>query len=237
MSFARLLRPVRPATPITRRARLSVLALEDRVTPSGVPTVFQQRGSGGGGSLFSPQFSPYNPNEITIASDMSQLFRSADAGASWQTVDFRQLQGNHESRVFYTDDPNVRYCLTRPSKSTDGGQTWHPIAADPTQGGAFYLQADPANQHRLLVTDYTHLYFSGDGGLSWQLKYTTANSAGGLLVGGSFWDGANVYVGTSDGILYSANGGSSFAVAPSAACRPGRRSSRSPAPSRAAPRA
>src|SRR5437660_3345194 len=118
-----------------------LLALEDRTVPSGLPAQWLQRGSGGGGALFSPQFSPYNANEITVASDMSQLFRSADAGTSWQTVDFRQLQGNHESRVFYTDDPSVRYCLdyanvngadlTRPSKSTDGGQTWHAIAADP----------------------------------------------------------------------------------------------------------
>ena len=42
---------------------------------------------------------------------MSQLFRSTDAGASWQTVDFRQIQASHESRVFYTEDPNTRYCL------------------------------------------------------------------------------------------------------------------------------
>ncbi len=207
----------------SRRFRPRLMALEARDVPAGPPAQWVQRGAGGGGALFSPQLSPFNANEITIASDMSQLFRSTDAGASWQTVDFRQIQASHESRVFYSEDPNVRYCLdyssvngsdlTRPSKSTDGGQTWQPIASDPTDGGAFYLQADPANHNRLLVTDYTNLWFSGDGGSTWGLKYTTANSGGGLLVGGSFWDGTNVYVGTSDGILTSTNGGTSFAVA------------------------
>jgi photosystem II stability/assembly factor-like uncharacterized protein len=213
----------RPARRAGSFFRPQLVALESRIVPAGLPAQWVQRGSGGGGSLFSPQFSPYNANEITVSSDMSQLFRSTDAGASWQTVDFRQLQGNHESRVFYTEDPNLRYCLdysnvagidlTRPSRSTDGGQTWQPLAIDPTGGGAFYLQADPSNHNRLLITDYTHLWFSADGGSTWDLKYTTANSSGGLLDGGSFWDGSNIYVGTSDGILYSANGGSSFAIA------------------------
>ena len=33
-------------------------------------------------------------------------------------------------------------------------------------------------------------------------------------MGGVFWDGANIYVGTSAGLLVSTNGGASFAVAP-----------------------
>src|SRR3954451_7824919 len=65
------------------RPGLSVLALEDRVTPAGVPTQWVARGAGGGGALFSPQFNPANPNEIYVASDMSQVFRTSDAGANW----------------------------------------------------------------------------------------------------------------------------------------------------------
>src|SRR5207237_1032571 len=41
---------------------------------------------------------------------------------------------------------------------------------------------------------------------------TTANGGAGLMVGGAFWDGANIYVGTNAGVLRSTNGGTSFAV-------------------------
>jgi photosystem II stability/assembly factor-like uncharacterized protein len=188
-----------------------------------VPTQWTVRGSGGGGALFSPQFNPANPNDIYIASDMSQVFHTTNAGASWQTVDFRQLQGGHEARVQFTEDSNIRYIidysnvngadLVRPSKSIDGGQTWQAIASDPTGDSAFYLFADPTNHNRLAVTDYTSLYFSNDGGQTWASRYTTTNTGAGLMVGGAFWDGQNIYFGTNAGLLVSSNGGQSFAIA------------------------
>src|SRR5262245_21468157 len=89
------------------RARLAVERLESRWVPSGVPAVWVPRGAGGGGSLFSAAYSPFNNNEMYVSSDMSQLFHTTDAGGTWQTVDFRQLQGNHESRVQFTEDPAV----------------------------------------------------------------------------------------------------------------------------------
>jgi len=208
---------------VRHRTRLTLTKLEDRLAPSGVPLQWQVRGSGGGGALFSPQFNPANPNDIYVASDMSQVFHTTNAGASWQTVDFRQLQGGHEARVQFTEDPNIRYSidysnvngidLVRPSKSIDGGQTWQPTAVDPTDGGAYYLFADPTNHNRVVVTDYTSLYFSSNGGQTWALRYTTSNSGAGLLVGGAFWDGQNIYFGTNAGLLVSSNGGTSFAVA------------------------
>src|SRR4051794_10592472 len=88
------------------RPRLGLLALEDRSVPSGVPATWVEHGSGGGGSLFSPQINPANPNEYYVSSDMGQLFHTTDAGASWKEVDFRQLQGNHETKVQYTESPS-----------------------------------------------------------------------------------------------------------------------------------
>ncbi|HEX4589254.1 MAG TPA: hypothetical protein VH120_04955, partial [Gemmataceae bacterium] len=203
--------------------RLSLLSLESRVTPSGVPTQWTVRGAGGGGSLFSPSFNPTNPSEIYVSSDMSQLFRTTNGGAGWQEVDFRQIQGGHESQVQFTENPSIRYCmdystingsdLVRPSRSTDGGQTWQPLANDPTGNGGFYFLADPTNHNRLVVTDYSNVYFSADGGQTWAVKHTAANSGSGIVVAGAFWDGSNIYLGTNDGILASTNGGSTFSVA------------------------
>jgi photosystem II stability/assembly factor-like uncharacterized protein len=216
-----MLRAKRPAA-LLRRTRLTVSQLEDRCTPTGVPTAWSAHGAGGGGSLFSPAFNPTNPSEIYVSSDMSQLFHTTDGGASWQDVDFRQMQGGHESRVQFTENPSIRYCLdystingndlVRTMKSTDGGQTWQPLPTDATNGnGAWYFIADPTNHNRLVVTDYSNVYFSADGGTTWATKYTDTTGAG-IVLGGAFWDGSNVYLGTNDGLLVSTNGGSTFAV-------------------------
>ena len=203
----------------SRRSKLKLVALEERATPSGVPTQWSVRGSGGGGSLYSPAFNPLNPSEIYVGSDMSQTFHSTTAGASWQELDFRQLNGGPDAKVQFTENPNILYNLnyandeTVPAESTDGGQTWHNLANDPTDGGAFYFYANPANHNQLVITDYTNLYYSNNGGATWATKYTAADSGAGLLLSGAFWDGSNIYLGTNDGVLVSSNGGTSFALA------------------------
>ncbi|MFO0953438.1 MAG: hypothetical protein U0835_20265 [Isosphaeraceae bacterium] len=205
-----------------RRFRPTLAALETRALLSGVPAQWSVRGSGGGGALFSPQINPYNPAEMFVSSDMSELFHSTDGGATWRMLDFRQVQGGQGTRVQYTEDPKVVYTLDyssingvdyqRPDVSLDGGATWKPLANDPTGGGAFYLEADPANHNRLVISDYQSLYVSTDAGQTWALKYTAKNSGAGIVVGGAFWDGANIYFGTNDGLLASTNGGQSFAL-------------------------
>ncbi|MFO0810356.1 MAG: Calx-beta domain-containing protein [Gemmataceae bacterium] len=198
---------------------LRLETLEVRETPSGVPTTWNARGAGGGGALFSPAINPANLSELYVASDMSDQFRSTDAGATWAAVDWRQLQSGHEARVQFTENASIRYALDytndiqRPTVSNDGGATWHVLANDPTGGGALYFFADPHDHNRLLISDYTHLYFSANGGTTWQLKYTTANTNAGLLVGGTFYDGSSIYVGTNAGILVSNDSGANFAAA------------------------
>ena len=196
--------------------------LEERVLLSGVPTQWSSRGAGGGGALFSPAISPTNAGEIYIASDMGQLFHTTTAGKSWSELDFRRIQSSHETRVQFTEDPNILYSVdytdpngsgaSQPIKSTDGGATWHSLVNDPTSAGAFRLFADPSNHNRLIVSDYTNLYFSGDGGSTWAAKYTNSNGGQGLQLAGAFFDGSNIYVGTNSGLLVSLDGGGTFAL-------------------------
>lgn len=204
-----------------RRIRLLTLVrLESRDVPS-IPATWAHRGVGGGGALFSPSYAA-DPQEMYIASDMSQLFRSADGGSSWQTVPWQELEGNRGAKVQFTSDPQVRYCIdfstvsaidmARPSKSTDGGATWTPLAADPTGGDAWYLFADPNNTTTVLLSDYTRLFVSTNGGASFTQRYVTADTSAGLHVGGAFFDGPNIFVGTNKGLLVSNNGGTSFSV-------------------------
>jgi hypothetical protein len=201
------------------RHLLRLESLERRDVPS-TPTSWTVRGSGGGGALYAPSFSWTDANELTIASDMSNLFHSADSGASWTTVSQTEIQGNHNARVSYTNDPNIRYCLdysniagsdlVRPSKTIDAGATWTPLAADPTDGGAFALFGDPLNVNHLLVSDYNTAYFSADGGATFAAKFNTTDNNTGLHIAGAFFDGNNIYVGTNKGLYVSSNGGTSF---------------------------
>lgn len=203
------------------RRTLRLLALESRIVPA-TPNSWASRGSGGGGALFSPSFHWSNPGEMTIASDMSQIFRSVNSGASWSQLPHHEIQGNHNARVQSTSDPLIQYCLdysvvggldlVRPSKSNDGGATWTPLPADPTGGGAYQLFADPLVPSRLLVSDYTRVWLSTDGGASFTQKFSTADTNTGLHLAGAYFNGTSIYVGTNKGLYVSLNNGTSFAV-------------------------
>jgi photosystem II stability/assembly factor-like uncharacterized protein len=187
------------------------------------PTLWETRGVGGGGALYSPSFSPHNPDEMYLACDMSGLYHTTSLGASWALIDFRTVQGSRGARVQFTSDPQLLYVIDYsavggsdfaiPSVSTDGGTTWTGLPGDPTGADAWSLFADYSNPDRILITDYSRLYFSSDGGLSFQLRYTAQDAGAGCHVAGVFWDGQSIYVGTNDGLLISGNGGASFALA------------------------
>ncbi len=182
------------------------------------PTQWSSRGLGGGGALFAPSFSPHNGNELYMACDMSELFHSASFGATWEMVPFTKIQASSGARVQFTSDPKILYCIdyahdqATPVKSADGGETWQPLASDPTNGEAWSLLVEGSGTQRLLLTDYTRLYFSNNGGTSFTLKYT-AMTSNGCHIAGAFFDAANIFVGTNEGLLISTNNGNSFALA------------------------
>jgi hypothetical protein len=188
-----------------------LLAGADLAFP-GAPSQFVSRGPGGGGAFFGPSINPFNPDEIWIGSDMSDLFHSTDFGATWETVDFRLLQGGSQpGRMEMTSDPLVRYALNGdvPMRSTDGGKSWVGIPPDPWSQSVYCLYADPTSTNRLLVSDYTTLKLSTNSGTSYADCYT----ANDLLIAGAFWDGSRIYVGTRPGLVVSTNGGRSFTLA------------------------
>ncbi|MBK6767310.1 MAG: hypothetical protein IPG71_13750 [bacterium] len=177
------------------------------------PTEWFARGRGGGGGQFNPAISPQNSAEFYIGCDMGEWFHTTDGGASFETVDFRQVSSNNYTVIRFTNDPSIRYALdveygARPVKTTDGGATWD-VITDPTGEDAWNLCADFSDPDRVVVSSYTSLYFSSDGGATFAQRYT---NAGGLHLAGAFFDGDSIYVGTSAGLLRSLNGGSSFTI-------------------------
>jgi hypothetical protein len=182
-----------------------------------VPQPWQSRGVGGGGALFVPELSPFDA-QIYMSTDMGAVFHSNDFGASWTTIDFRALGGGAHAQIRFTSNPTTLYGIPSVAEvptlfvSTNGGSTFHSTGASVTD--LLYLEVDPASAQRLLVSDYGALYFSSNGGATLTSVYTGANSGAGLILGGAFWDGANIYVGTNDGLLVSTNNGASFALQP-----------------------
>jgi hypothetical protein len=191
---------------------------------------WSSRGVGGGGSLFSPAINPLNNDEFYVGCDMSGLYHTTDFGSSYTLMDFRQIQGGNNSQVRFTNDPNILYCITSandqalPVRSTDGGKTWRTLPGDPDPSETTYgIAVDFNNPNRVVISWYGAILASTDGGNSFATVHTARNSGSGVTLGGAFFDGTNVYLGTNDGLLVSTNGGTSFGLAPVAGLPGGER--------------
>ena len=179
------------------------------------PSQWQPRGIGGGGALFFPSFNPHVNGELYLACDMSEFFHSTNFGESWVVPDFRQLIAGSSGRIQFTSNPSIlfgldgRQDMRTPTKSTDGGATWNLSANDPTSGEAYSLFTDVSHSNRLLVSDYSNLYYSANGGTSFSTVFSNGD---GCYVAGAFFDNDTIYVGTNAGLLISTNAGVSFAL-------------------------
>ncbi|MGA2822166.1 MAG: T9SS type A sorting domain-containing protein [Bacteroidales bacterium] len=184
------------------------------------PGTFSPKGIGGGGSLYFPKINPANDSEFYVSCDMSELFHSSDYGNSYSQIHYSQLQVFSTSTYEFTNDPNIAYSNFNdgnsgyPVKTTDGGITWNTISGYNlgNYGTVYKMVANYANPNQLLIGAYGDILFSNDGGTSFSLVKHTANMGAGLIIGGVFWDGNNIYIGTNEGMIVSSNSGGTFSV-------------------------
>lgn len=180
---------------------------------------FNSRGVGGGGALFAPSINPADATEFYISCDMSELFHTTNGGADFSQVHFGQFIGGHHSKVCFTNTPGLLYSISyindigTPVKSNDNGLTWTVLTGNPDDAEDTYsLYVDYSNPDRVVLSYYGEIYFSSNGGTSFSLIHT-ASSGAGNLIGGAFFDGSNIYLGTNDGVLVSTNAGLTWSIA------------------------
>ncbi len=113
----------------------------------------------------------------------SGLYRSDDGGQNWQHMAGKDIrisngQGAYSSGVFVdSQNPDVVYTMsTAMYRSTDGGATFEPFKGAP--GGEDYhkLWIDPTNGSRMLVGSDQGASVTLDNGKTWSLWYTQAIS-------------------------------------------------------------
>jgi photosystem II stability/assembly factor-like uncharacterized protein len=182
------------------------------------PSSFSARGVGGGGALFALSINPANNSEYYVSCDMGELFHTNNFGNSYDQVHFQQLIGGHNSKVCYTSSAGLLYSVNYannqvvPVKSTNNGATWSTLTGNPDNTEeTFSIDVDYNNPNRVIISYYSNIYFSANGGAGFTSIHTATSNAGNV-VGGVFFDGNNIFIGTNDGVLVSANGGLSWTV-------------------------
>jgi hypothetical protein len=87
-------------------------------------------GLGGGGAMYTPAVSPHDPSLRFLACDMGGLYRTSDAGANWELLDWHAMGGDIRCRVVFDPaDPQVIYAYAQDrglKRSPDRGSSWGP---------------------------------------------------------------------------------------------------------------
>ncbi len=158
---------------------------------------------------------PSNPN-VLVAGTLEGVFRSRDAGASWELISPPGSHEIHEVESVAIDpvDSQVIYAGTwhLPWKTTDSGKSWRNIKRGVIDDSdVFSILIDPQRPTVVYASACSGIYKSEDAGLLFHKIEGIPATARRTRV--LRQDPANrdvLYAGTTEGLYKSANGGKSF---------------------------
>ena len=174
---------------------------------------------------------PGRPRQLYVVTGRGtarQLYRSEDAGDTWQIIGPAPGQSERPPLVVQpglsgTPDTITLVTDTRAQRSTDGGATWSPggpwPANSPGQSALpIVLLGDSRTPDRLYaLSSYGALWISDSGGLAWRVASPTEETAGqdkssritAIAIVPYF--GIRIWAGTADSLAYSTDNGDSWA--------------------------
>ncbi|MGB6722243.1 MAG: transcriptional regulator, partial [Terracidiphilus sp.] len=153
---------------------------------------------------------------ILFAGTLKGVYRSTDAGATWQQISPEGDREIHEVESLAVDptNPDIVYAGTwhLPWKTTDGGKTWHSIKQGLiVDSDVFSIIIDPERTRTVYLSACSGIYKSENAGALFhkiQGIPTEARRTRSLMQ-----DPENrevVYAGTTEGLYKTVNGGRTF---------------------------
>ncbi|RKY16685.1 MAG: hypothetical protein DRQ55_17475 [Planctomycetota bacterium] len=199
--------------PVLLTALLSALPATAQLEPNSEPDSLGPRG----GSAVSVVAHPLDPDEILVIKYTQGVFRSTDGGATFGLqpygTGYINAEGNERDLTQNPSDPDTLYMMlgNRVFKSTDFGASWNPLSLVALYNNLKSLAVSPSGSE-LMALDAFNAYHSGDGGASWSLVLEVVPFSGDVLDSVTFAqsDASVVYIGYSNGIFRSDDGGLSF---------------------------
>jgi photosystem II stability/assembly factor-like uncharacterized protein len=152
------------------------------------PSVIPIGGPKGTGRVHKVYIEPWNTNNIWVCSSTGGLWKSTDAGLSWQVLTDNLPTLSTSDIAIDPNNPSIIYLATGENnfspetpgkgifKSTDGGISWAYLSQDPNStnifaGIIFKLVLHPVNSNTILTAGSSGLKLSSDGGLTWSTKF------------------------------------------------------------------
>lgn len=164
---------------------------------------------------FTFQFDPNNRRGI---GSESQIFKSTDAGATWQQVSDSGLPTNPRGRIGVavargTNGKRVYAIMSQGFfRSDDGGATWQQSTKDPRVLGSGYFSrtyADPNNADVVYVMQ-TSTYRSADGGKTFAAWKGEPSGEDDHVLWIDPTDSQRIFMGTDQGAVITLNGGGTW---------------------------
>ena len=126
---------------------------EKKINPNGRNDVWDFVGIGGGGAMFSPTLSPYNPDIAFVSCDMGGSFITNNGGKSWKQV----LEKDQHIGAITFDSRNGRFyaCGFNGSAyfSEDGANNWIRIKGYNFKWGQ-RVEPDPRDPEKIFVITF-----------------------------------------------------------------------------------